>query len=195
MEFDVGYGAAGFAGLLSFLSPCILPIVPFYLSYLAGVAIEQISEGSEISSDTRRKATFSALAFAAGIITIFVALGATASVFGQLVRDYFDVLRWIAAAIIIAMGSPGTARNRTKTMTATPASVTSANSSRVTIMRQVMRTQQRQICADDGNCRWPLTCQVRLSRWLSGSFLLPPRGGKAGMGVVRRSRNTCAALA
>ena len=101
---DVSIAGALAAGLLSFLSPCILPIVPFYLSYLAGVAIEQISEGSEISSDTRRKATFSALAFAAGIITIFVALGATASVFGQLVRDYFDVLRWIAAAIIIAMG-------------------------------------------------------------------------------------------
>ncbi len=101
---DITFAGALIAGLLSFLSPCILPIVPFYLSYLAGVGMEQISSGSAISADVRRRATFSAIAFAAGIITIFMALGATASIFGQLVREYFDVLRWIAAAIIIAMG-------------------------------------------------------------------------------------------
>ncbi|WP_170474523.1 cytochrome c biogenesis CcdA family protein [Ruegeria arenilitoris] len=101
---DITFAGALAAGLLSFLSPCILPIVPFYLSYLAGVGMEQIAADSAISSDIRRKATLLAIAFAAGIITIFMALGATASVFGQLVREYFDILRWIAAAIIIAMG-------------------------------------------------------------------------------------------
>ncbi|OBY25541.1 cytochrome c biogenesis CcdA family protein [Leisingera sp. JC1] len=101
---DITFAGALIAGLLSFLSPCILPIVPFYLSYLAGVGIDQISEGSTLSAGVRRKATLSAVAFAAGIITIFMALGATASVFGQLVREYFDILRWIAAAIIIGMG-------------------------------------------------------------------------------------------
>lgn len=92
------------AGLLSFLSPCILPMVPFYLSYLAGVGMEQISTNAEIPRDVRRKATVAALAFAMGIITVFMALGATASIFGQLVREYFDILRWMAAAVIIAMG-------------------------------------------------------------------------------------------
>lgn len=101
---DITFAGALIAGLLSFLSPCVLPIVPFYLSYLAGVGMEQIATGSAIPVDVRRKATLSAMAFAAGIITIFMALGATASVFGQLVREYFNVLRWIAAAIIIAMG-------------------------------------------------------------------------------------------
>lgn len=101
---DITLAGALVAGLLSFLSPCILPIVPFYLSYLAGVGMEQISASSAVPADVRRKATVSALAFAAGIITVFMALGATASIFGQLVREYFDVLRWIAAAIIIAMG-------------------------------------------------------------------------------------------
>lgn len=101
---DITFAGALVAGLLSFLSPCILPIVPFYLSYLAGVGIDQISAGSAISGTVRRRATFSAVAFAAGIITIFMALGATASIFGQMVREYFDILRWIAAAIIIAMG-------------------------------------------------------------------------------------------
>lgn len=101
---DITIAGALVAGLLSFLSPCILPIVPFYLSYLAGVGMEQISAGAAIPNDVRRRATVSAMAFAAGIITIFMGLGATASVFGQLVREYFDVLRWIAAAIILAMG-------------------------------------------------------------------------------------------
>lgn len=101
---DITFAGALIAGLLSFLSPCILPIVPFYLSYLAGVGVDQISASSAISSDVRRRATLSAIAFAAGIITIFMALGATASIFGQLVREYFDILRWIAATIIIAMG-------------------------------------------------------------------------------------------
>ncbi|MCA0930567.1 cytochrome c biogenesis CcdA family protein [Ruegeria profundi] len=101
---DITFAGALVAGLLSFLSPCILPIVPFYLSYLAGVGIDQISAGSAISGTVRRRATFSAITFAAGIITIFMALGATASIFGQMVREYFDILRWIAAAIIIAMG-------------------------------------------------------------------------------------------
>ena len=101
---DITFAGALVAGLLSFLSPCILPIVPFYLSYLAGVGMDQISAGSAISADVRRRATLSAIAFAAGIITVFMALGATASIFGQMVREYFDILRWIAATIIIAMG-------------------------------------------------------------------------------------------
>jgi cytochrome c-type biogenesis protein len=89
---------------LSFLSPCILPIVPFYLSYLAGVGMNQITADGPIDAGVRRRAVIAALFFAAGVITIFVGLGAAATTFGQIVRDYFDVLRWVAAAVIIAMG-------------------------------------------------------------------------------------------
>ena len=102
--FDVSFLGAAFAGLLSFLSPCILPMVPFYLSYLAGVSMNQISAEGEISGAVRRRAVISALFFAAGVITIFVGLGATASAFGQLLREWLDVLRWLAAIVIIAMG-------------------------------------------------------------------------------------------
>ncbi|GAB5435437.1 Thiol:disulfide interchange protein DsbD [Falsiruegeria mediterranea M17] len=102
--FDVTYFGALIAGLLSFLSPCILPIVPFYLSYLAGVGMNQISADSAITSDVRRRAFLAACCFALGVITIFMGLGATASAFGQMVREYFDILRWAAAALIIAMG-------------------------------------------------------------------------------------------
>lgn len=102
--FDVTFFGALIAGLLSFLSPCILPIVPFYLSYLAGVGMNQISAEAEITRAVRTRAFVSAICFALGVITVFVGLGATATVFGSMVREYFDVLRWIAAAIIIAMG-------------------------------------------------------------------------------------------
>lgn len=102
--FDVTYFGALIAGLLSFLSPCILPIVPFYLSYLAGVGMNQISADAVISSAVRRRAFLAACCFALGVITVFVGLGATATAFGSMVREYFDVLRWVAAGIIIAMG-------------------------------------------------------------------------------------------
>ena len=102
--FDITAMGALIAGLLSFLSPCILPIVPFYLSYLAGVGMNQIAADAEITPAVRRRAFLSAICFAAGVITVFMGLGATATIFGQMVREYFDILRWVAAAIIIAMG-------------------------------------------------------------------------------------------
>ncbi|MEJ6504630.1 MAG: cytochrome c biogenesis protein CcdA, partial [Rhodobacter sp.] len=102
--FDVTYFGALFAGLLSFLSPCILPIVPFYLSYLAGLSMSQISSNGAISPAERRHAVLAAAVFALGVITVFMSLGAAASSIGQIVRDYFDILRWVAAVIIIAMG-------------------------------------------------------------------------------------------
>lgn len=102
--FDVTFAGALLAGLLSFLSPCILPIVPFYLSYLGGVSMNQVAADADISRSTRLRAVLAASLFALGVITVFMALGATATAFGQMVRDYFDILRWVAAAIIIAMG-------------------------------------------------------------------------------------------
>ena len=102
--FDVTFFGAFVAGLLSFLSPCILPIVPFYLSYLAGVGMNQIAADAEVSPGVRWRAFLAACMFALGVITVFVGLGATATVVGQLVREYFDILRGDAAAIIIAMG-------------------------------------------------------------------------------------------
>ncbi len=101
---DVGLIGAALAGLLSFLSPCILPIVPFYLSYMAGAGMNQISADGTVSRAVRARAVVSAVFFAAGVITIFVGLGASATMFGQLVREWFDVLRWVAAAIIFVMG-------------------------------------------------------------------------------------------
>lgn len=102
--FDVTLTAAALAGLLSFLSPCVLPMVPFYLGYLAGTGARSVAAGGMATRAVQRRAVLGATAFAAGILVVFVSLGATASLAGQLVREWFDVLRWVAAGIIIVMG-------------------------------------------------------------------------------------------
>ncbi|MGJ8584761.1 MAG: cytochrome c biogenesis CcdA family protein [Marinosulfonomonas sp.] len=102
--FDVSIAGALIAGLLSFLSPCILPLVPFYLSYLAGVGMNQVTSGQSLSGGVRLRAVLASTFFAAGVITIFMGLGAGASAFGQVVREWFPTLRWIAGGIIILMG-------------------------------------------------------------------------------------------
>ena len=77
MAADVSIIAALFAGLLSFLSPCVLPLVPPYLVYLAGATIEHVATG-EAPASSRRAVMLSALAFVCGFSTVFVTLGATA---------------------------------------------------------------------------------------------------------------------
>ena len=102
--FDVTLAGAFLAGLISFLSPCVLPMVPFYLSYLAGVSVNTMASDGTVAPAVRGRAIAGSLFFAAGMLTVFVSLGASASAVGQLVRDWFDVLRWIAAALIVGMG-------------------------------------------------------------------------------------------
>ncbi|MEM7522629.1 MAG: cytochrome c biogenesis protein CcdA [Pseudomonadota bacterium] len=103
MGLEIGYGAAGLAGLLSFLSPCILPIVPFYLCYLAGLSFEGLTDRG-MDRAMKRRVVLSSLFFACGILTIFIGLGAAATTFGQQVRAYSGELRWAAAAVIFVLG-------------------------------------------------------------------------------------------
>jgi cytochrome c-type biogenesis protein len=102
MASDVTWPAAAAAGVLSFLSPCVLPLVPPYLTYIAGTTIEELAEGGETRA--RRDTLLAAFLFVAGFSTVFVTLGATASVFGQVVRAHLELLSLIAGIIIIAMG-------------------------------------------------------------------------------------------
>lgn len=99
---DVTFPAAAAAGLLSFLSPCVLPLVPPYLTYLAGVSMEDLE--IETRSAARRDILLSSVLFVLGFTTVFVALGATASAFGSVLRTNLHILSWIAGGIIILMG-------------------------------------------------------------------------------------------
>ncbi|NDW07133.1 cytochrome c biogenesis CcdA family protein [Jiella pacifica] len=100
---DVGFGAALLAGVLSFVSPCVLPIVPPYLAFLAGLSFDQIrTEGQDPA--LARRILIASIAFVLGFTTVFVALGATASVVGRAIAQWFDVLSVIAGVLIIVMG-------------------------------------------------------------------------------------------
>ncbi|MFZ5918726.1 MAG: cytochrome c biogenesis CcdA family protein [Chloroflexota bacterium] len=89
-----------FAGLLSFLSPCVLPLVPAYLGYLSGATV-----GRTAGENPRRLETFlHALFFVLGFSTIFVALGATASLIGQVLNQHILTLQKIGGLVIILFG-------------------------------------------------------------------------------------------
>ena len=102
MASDITLSAAAAAGLLSFLSPCVLPLVPPYLTFIAGTTVEELSGAGERRA--RQDVALAGLLFVLGFSTVFVALGATASVFGQVIRDYIDLLSYAAGLAIVAMG-------------------------------------------------------------------------------------------
>lgn len=101
MTLDVSVAGAFIAGLLSFLSPCVLPLVPPYLCFLAGISFAELSEDD---SSAGLGVFTTALAFVLGFTTVFVALGATASVIGQAVTEHLATLSIIAGAVIAVMG-------------------------------------------------------------------------------------------
>jgi cytochrome c-type biogenesis protein len=102
MTQDVTFTAAALAGLLSFLSPCVLPLVPPYLTFIAGTTIEEVATRKE--SRARRDILVAAALFILGFSTVFVGLGATASAFGQLLREHLSHLSLLAGAAIVVMG-------------------------------------------------------------------------------------------
>ena len=100
---NVSIPAALLAGLVSFLSPCVLPLVPPYLIYLTGASIEHVAN-EETEASSRRAVMISALLFVAGFSTVFVLLGASASLIGGLIRAWSGELAIVAGIVIIAMG-------------------------------------------------------------------------------------------
>jgi cytochrome c-type biogenesis protein len=103
MHSDVTIFAALIAGLVSFLSPCVLPLVPPYLVYLAGTSLERFAD-KEPEPRVKRETILAACLFVLGFSTVFVALGASASAVGSLIRAYSGPLATIAGVIIIIMG-------------------------------------------------------------------------------------------
>src|SRR5246127_2158814 len=100
---NVSVPAALVAGLISFLSPCVLPLVPPYLIYLTGATIEHVANDEEAAA-SKRAVMLSALLFVLGFSTVFVALGASASLIGGLIRAWSAQLSILAGIVIIVMG-------------------------------------------------------------------------------------------
>ncbi len=101
---DISVFAAILAGALSFLSPCVLPLVPPYLCYMAGISVEDFQAGRQSDIATRRSVMFASLFFTLGFSTVFIALGAGASSIGGVLRAHMDLLAQIAGIVIIIMG-------------------------------------------------------------------------------------------
>jgi cytochrome c-type biogenesis protein len=102
MALDVSIGAAALAGAISFLSPCVLPLVPPYLVYISGVSLEDMERAG--GKANMRRVMLASLIFVLGFTTVFVLLGATASVAGQMLRQYLPWLAKLAGIFIIIMG-------------------------------------------------------------------------------------------
>jgi cytochrome c-type biogenesis protein len=100
---DVSYVAAFAGGFLSFISPCVLPLIPGYLSFVSGVSMEEVRTGKATSSSKRRLLVAS-LAFVAGFSLVFIALGASASAIGTFLMSRLPILGKIAGVLIIVFG-------------------------------------------------------------------------------------------
>lgn len=117
MAENVTLLAAFGAGLLSFISPCVLPLIPGYLSYVSGLSVEEMRGGAApgvasggvavatvTPAATRRRVVLASLAFILGFSIVFVSLGASASAIGQFLMSRLTVMNRIAGAIIIIFG-------------------------------------------------------------------------------------------
>jgi cytochrome c-type biogenesis protein len=91
------------AGLFSFLSPCVLPIIPSYLSFVSGVSLEEM-RAPRLERRTRRRMALNSLGFIAGFSLVFVSLGASASFLGSLFLDYRDYIRTLGGLLILLVG-------------------------------------------------------------------------------------------
>lgn len=106
MALDIGYVSAVAAGAISFLSPCVLPLVPPYLCYMAGVSVDDFrgGDGAAAKGGVRGALMAASGAFVLGFSTVFVALGAGASTIGHFLRVWQEPLAMAAGVLIIAMG-------------------------------------------------------------------------------------------
>lgn len=101
---SVGLYAAFSAGLVSFVSPCVLPIVPGYLSFMSGLNVARLKDGKENAWNLTRRVGFASVAFVLGFSTVFVSLGAAATLVGQALQTYKRELGMAGGVVIILLG-------------------------------------------------------------------------------------------
>ncbi len=99
---QIGYITAFLGGLLSFLSPCVLPLIPSYLSFITGISFEDFKKGDK--ARIRKLTLINSFAFVVGFSTVFVLLGVSSSFVGKYLAIYYDHIRIIGGIIIIVLG-------------------------------------------------------------------------------------------
>lgn len=98
----VSYSAAFLAGLLSFVSPCLLPLIPAYFAFISGYSIEELTENPEAA--VRGRILAATVSFVMGFSVVFILMGASASYIGSMVAEYKDIIRIIGGLLIIGLG-------------------------------------------------------------------------------------------
>ena len=102
--FSVTYWGAFAAGVLSFASPCVLPLIPAYLCFLGGASLDELTAEGGVDKHVQRRVFVSAIAFVLGFATVFVLLGATATAVSNLVAENISVLSKVAGTVIVIFG-------------------------------------------------------------------------------------------
>ena len=100
---DISLFIAFAAGLLSFVSPCVLPLVPSYVTYITGLTLEELTSETQ-RARVRGTIILNSLLFIAGFSTVFIAFGASASLAGQLLLTYQDFIRKLGGVLIVVFG-------------------------------------------------------------------------------------------
>lgn len=98
----ISFPAAFIAGLLSFLSPCVLPLIPAYFTFITGLSLEELTENR--NAEIRKKVFLSTISFVFGFSTVFILMGASASYLGGLMYKYRDLIRVVGGILIILLG-------------------------------------------------------------------------------------------
>jgi len=102
MEVSISFPLAFLAGLVSFLSPCILPVVPSYLAFVSGLTLDELRDGS--SADARRGALINSILFVAGFTAVFMTMGWAATAFGQAVARSMPWLTRMGGVVLVVLG-------------------------------------------------------------------------------------------
>jgi len=100
---DINFFVAFTSGLLSFLSPCVLPIIPSYLSFISGVSLEEM-RAAQVTSRVRWRVVSNSLAFIFGFSVVFVSFGASASFLGSLFLGYRSFIRILGGILVVLVG-------------------------------------------------------------------------------------------
>lgn len=98
----ISFPAAFIAGLLSFLSPCVLPLIPAYFTFITGLSLEELTENR--NAEIRTKVFLSTISFVFGFSLVFILMGASASYLGGLMYKYRDLIRVVGGILIILLG-------------------------------------------------------------------------------------------
>ncbi|MBL6930214.1 MAG: cytochrome c biogenesis protein CcdA [Rhodospirillales bacterium] len=102
--FQISYLGALSAGLLSFFSPCVLPLIPAYLCFLGGASLDELTAEGGVDKQVSKRVFVSAFFFVTGFATIFILMGASATALSRVIFQYIDTLSYIAGVVIVLFG-------------------------------------------------------------------------------------------